>query len=259
MTTFLDLPPELRYMVYHSLWQHTPNIRRIRVKDASIELIAKYPPEHESKDLYCHGLPRWLLTNKTLLHEGLDQLNRHGHMYMGLLPPTWMSRKTEVHVKDFPSLLPPFACRSLEIGLLPVIGWTVPEPRVFGEIHEDELSYWREFFSEAAKSGRLQHVQLRFRGLREKQVSQAVNLTPLVTIMEPVAHKLKRLEVRMPYAVNLAISKVDALKEPFLKEMRRVEAEILMGMKGSLDSANEADPWYRRVGLTTCLLTWTRE
>ena len=70
-TTFFDLPLELRNMVYHELWECTP---WIEVADKGLEnpmyayhTSACYDMEEQSR------MPLWLLTNKQMLNEAVDE------------------------------------------------------------------------------------------------------------------------------------------------------------------------------------------
>tara|TARA_R110002003_G_scaffold13_27_gene1032 strand:+ start:387 stop:1265 length:879 start_codon:yes stop_codon:yes gene_type:complete len=80
----MDLPQELKDIVYHELWQKTPTII---IALASLQKLAKYnlgAKHYEARLQYgdsvaktTRGLPRWLLISKTVLEEGLRQLHIH--------------------------------------------------------------------------------------------------------------------------------------------------------------------------------------
>lgn len=64
--SFEDLPRELRDMIYHDLWLQTPRICFSGLFWDNLTY------DHGSAS-QC-GLPRWLLTNKSIFQEGLKQL-----------------------------------------------------------------------------------------------------------------------------------------------------------------------------------------
>ncbi|KAH7072857.1 hypothetical protein BKA63DRAFT_554505 [Paraphoma chrysanthemicola] len=79
---FFDLPPELRDMVYHWLWKSTPDIvlsvgRKSHTLRPSGNLTRLTYGVH--KGAQSRGLPVWLLTNKSILAEGLRLLRIHRH------------------------------------------------------------------------------------------------------------------------------------------------------------------------------------
>jgi len=79
--SFMDLPRELRDIVYHETWKITSNtvamIDGLRPSDwpkgSRAILQVMYPHEH----FRCtYGLPQWLRTSKAILNEGMVQLRR---------------------------------------------------------------------------------------------------------------------------------------------------------------------------------------
>jgi hypothetical protein len=107
MTNFMDLPAEILLMVCDHLWQYTPkiNIQARGDHDIGVLLHYKYPTNHHvSRWIKLHGtaFPRWLFTCKTLLREGLDQLNLRGYMEItpggsGLYAASDFSRLSSPH------------------------------------------------------------------------------------------------------------------------------------------------------------------
>ncbi|KAH7077141.1 hypothetical protein FB567DRAFT_596326 [Paraphoma chrysanthemicola] len=84
---FFELPPEMRDIIYHWLWKYTPDIllsigRIGRILRPSRKL-TRLTYGSVLKGLQSHGLPVWLLTNKSILAEGLRQLQLHQHHSIG--------------------------------------------------------------------------------------------------------------------------------------------------------------------------------
>jgi hypothetical protein len=65
--SFMNLPQELRDMVYHELWQQTPSVR-IERSDSNLNLIYLLYGHHWGGTTV--GLPLWLLTSKAILEQG---------------------------------------------------------------------------------------------------------------------------------------------------------------------------------------------
>ena len=68
-TLFMDLPPELRGVVYNELWKESPKlyIPKGRINRGTFEI---HYNTNKDKPIQ-HGLPQWLRTSKAILHEGL--------------------------------------------------------------------------------------------------------------------------------------------------------------------------------------------
>ena len=66
ISPFMELPQELRDMVYHELWNLTPSIRLPH-------LVLCYDGATDEDEGCLSG---WLLTNKAILEQGLQQLHR---------------------------------------------------------------------------------------------------------------------------------------------------------------------------------------
>jgi hypothetical protein len=74
-TGFLDLPQEIKDLVYHELWKLTPNIHLcVLHMPMLVPLRLMYNLEDGSP---IFGLPKWLLASMDFLEEGLRQLLRH--------------------------------------------------------------------------------------------------------------------------------------------------------------------------------------
>jgi hypothetical protein len=69
---FMDLPQELRDMVYHELLRHSSSLILPQRSHERIKVLYGKLPSYETI-----GLPNWLLTNKAILSQGLAQLLRN--------------------------------------------------------------------------------------------------------------------------------------------------------------------------------------
>ncbi|KAF2645657.1 hypothetical protein P280DRAFT_503754 [Massarina eburnea CBS 473.64] len=92
---FFELPMELRDMVYEEIWMSTPPIQ-LCPKPFSHSEDSQYLKHHRTSRNFRgsmqQGLPKWLLTNKQILHEGLEKLCFDGRWGISLatkqpLPP----------------------------------------------------------------------------------------------------------------------------------------------------------------------------
>jgi hypothetical protein len=80
LSRFLDLPRELRDMVYGYLLCDT----KIIFKFLDMKIHALYDSEHHHDISASTTLPSWLLTNKTILKEGIERFQRYGEIVVEL-------------------------------------------------------------------------------------------------------------------------------------------------------------------------------
>jgi hypothetical protein len=69
---FMDLPQELRDMVYYELLCHSSSMILPHKSHERIQVLYGKAPSSETI-----GLPNWLLANKAILSQGLAQLSRN--------------------------------------------------------------------------------------------------------------------------------------------------------------------------------------
>jgi hypothetical protein len=153
----MDLPRELRDVVYHEAWKLTPVIvasaNGLKLshwsKDSHTYLRVTYP--HDQARCVPLGLPQWLRTSKSMLNEGMVQLRREA---------VW--RFTETNAIDMDEsaagsspLLYPCVGRALELGLLiqllPVMAADGTLTRSFSQsYYKDELSMFKHIVTDTA-------------------------------------------------------------------------------------------------------------
>ena len=109
----LTLPRELRDAIYHVLWQDTLDITFIR--DSAFGFSASHETEMQRlwRDYYgpSEGLPQWLLTNKLVLAEGLEELNRRATFSLSMPDPNPHSKyESQPH-----GVLPPHTAKTLHV------------------------------------------------------------------------------------------------------------------------------------------------
>ncbi|KAF2789645.1 hypothetical protein K505DRAFT_365426 [Melanomma pulvis-pyrius CBS 109.77] len=80
---FTGLPREIRNEIYKNLWSGTKTLFSIK----GIEMHAVYDGEDHSA-MPLSGLPSWLLTNKTMLQEGIEELEFRGELVMQTPEPS---------------------------------------------------------------------------------------------------------------------------------------------------------------------------
>jgi len=226
MATFFNLPPELRYMVYHYVWQAYP-INRLQddfeSEGGPITVFCKYPSDGSVKKPSAGvGLPSWLLTNQAFLSEGLDQLSRGGHLE--IIP---------IHAKycnlAFPAAYQPSVCRSVCIKLYARGGRRKRNSKKMplGELDPEDLNYCdRLLKGVVGKDGVLRHLEVRITSCATEKMSKRVDLAPLGAVLEVVAHQLKRLEV------VIGVSDIEDMRRDAIEEMLPLQLEQLD--KGSL-------------------------
>lgn len=75
--TFSNLPRELRDQIYYELWRGTPGVL---VTSDERGTITAYPGAIGPSEQETTKLPSWLLASKTVLQEGIEELQRKGSM-----------------------------------------------------------------------------------------------------------------------------------------------------------------------------------
>lgn len=76
---FFNMPQNIRDMVYHELWKHTPRLKFCKSKHGGTVELCYDPRQAITLGYGSHtdGLPGWLLINKAFLNQGFKQLHLH--------------------------------------------------------------------------------------------------------------------------------------------------------------------------------------
>ncbi|KAF1914822.1 hypothetical protein BDU57DRAFT_531238 [Ampelomyces quisqualis] len=286
-TNTLDLPAELRDMVYDYLWLSSPLID-LR-PGAGLEIYADYlcksAHHHEDDndpDTTRHplpllsGLPLWLLTSKTILQEGLKVFCRNGQVHLSTAekfaseeddddddddntpppPKSWYNRQL------FSPLLSPYSCRNLSIepawavnvapdvaGRLPFIMW---EPR--------DLPYYHDLFADVEKAGAVKQLQFRFETtIWPRPHGHKVDLEPLGKMVSGVAPMLNRFAVffGLPEGHGAKTRHINSIERKLWREVRKLDLEVLVGMKLTAQRAM-GSRLYQAGVMCGWVLVWTR-
>ena len=116
-TQFFDLPRELRDKVYQLLWFSTPHINLIY--KTTIMLTAEYEKPFQRYLFKAYepymSPPRWLLTSKAFLKEGVEELNGKATITLRLRNPG------AEYVYSPHAILPPHMIKQLHILTHPMI------------------------------------------------------------------------------------------------------------------------------------------
>jgi hypothetical protein len=88
---FMNLPQEIRDMIYHEIWLNIPAAMRSRKYDEDIRV--QYDGMRDT--IPAIGLPSWLLTSKAILEQGMAQFKRNAVFSLPRIPGHHETRRVE--------------------------------------------------------------------------------------------------------------------------------------------------------------------
>jgi hypothetical protein len=291
MPSFFDIPAELRYMVYDSLWHDTSTIRLCLVPGLSH--FAEYDgPLRKDQELTI-GHPVWLLVNKAFMLEGIDQFHTLGHSNVALnTKPSaghsclrFLADENIYDRKLFSPVLAPYNSRRVRLDLRDwETNWPTNPPKLIKVTEDDE--YWcnsliADLVADARETKEMKKFEIILKDFSYETWSKGwvdIDLTRLGRIIEPLAPYLDWLEVRLGtrwhrWHHSEKDEVMDFVGRRLVKKVNTMERNVLSGMVRDLDmEAFEEHPVFRvrilhaaltRLGSTAMLLrgwgfVWSR-
>jgi hypothetical protein len=224
MTKFTDLPPEIRYMIYHYLLAPSKFKYKAFAEEYNQHLYFKYPLGQAMPKMNFSGLPHWLMTSRMLLYEGIDQFKRGGFMEIG------PANTGAYDATAFPALLKPATFRNIHMQIRPEMYYHLDgTPNIIGRLEPKALSHCHELLLNTSNGSiKLKQLQIRTSTIKElngdlSYLDHRADLGPFGKAVEPVAQQLTRLEFL------ISVWRVKDAKRDMFEDRLREQIEILDG------------------------------
>jgi hypothetical protein len=283
---FLDLPREIRDRVYHELWSSNSEIN-ISPSNYCLEIFSKFHPEpphllntYPDPPQQFHstsGLPKWLLTSNSILHEGVEVFDRFGRVYVGTgakylsyskYDETFDARgreESQYDIATFPALLPPFPRRRLftqflvpdhvpaPTGYLPLIYWDIRDIR-----------YARKLFKDVNRAGKLRELDIHVQAITHlPDIGYRVDPAPVTNLVAGADCPLDRLEVFIEMDEDdivwqSATGALETVERLLWTEVQKLDAGVLRGMVGDVAADMTRAKIYNDEVFRGWSLVWTR-
>ncbi|KAF1914823.1 hypothetical protein BDU57DRAFT_540699 [Ampelomyces quisqualis] len=265
---FFGLGRELRNQIYHETWLSTPNLELYRRSDSEPRIRANYTVTNAYeavRETHSRGLPAWLLTNKAMMAEGLEQFCCHGTVSLWTMEgrnkllnifdaaDRLDAQEAELTFELAPSttyfertvlsrLLSPTLARRVLLWLREG-RFSGPVATQFFSVGEAERNLCAALLRTARSSPDLDLKVMLPAFLYHKDIECVADLSGLVGAIAGVVGRLVRLEMRLSlHFVTTGESRLDYA--PVLAELERFEEVVLKGMRRESIKIEEVYPDY---------------